>query len=226
LLQGYLSPRNILHLHCSTASLPPNIQCPKLWLTLFNQYRIKQKIHSSSNFQDSTRELLFSKGTIPLWLIDSLGIKSGLSLYLEASPPSTFHTRRYDHYITKERGLISLLQLISISPQYASISTHEDPLSSPKHAHDTRDTKYPHLSPAISTSIHRTMLSNAGASNRMPGHQEFRHMSTGSLNIPPGGLNGSTNGPPPHMGAMSRFDGPRSPPGKQSQFEMALQVYV
>ena len=141
-------------------------------------------------------------------------------MYLEASPPSLFQTQRYDHYITEDRGLISLPKLILISLQYASISTHGDPSSSSKQAHDIRNNKYPHLSPAIATSIHRTMLSNAGASNRMPGHQEFRHMSTGSLNIPPGGLNGSTNGPPPHMGAMSRFDGPRSPPGKQSQSDI------
>jgi hypothetical protein len=143
-------------------------------------------------------------------------------LYLRPAAFSLSYNDDTTHYITKERGLISLPKLISISPQYAPISTLEDPSSSLKHAHDTRDTKYPHLSPAIATSIHRTMLSNAGTSNRMSGHQEFRHMSTGSLNIPPGGLNGSTNGPPPHMGAMSRFDGPRSPPGKQSQFEIVF----
>lgn len=45
-------------------------------------------------------------------------------------------------------------------------------------------------------------------------------MSTGSLNIPPGGLNGSMNGPPPHSGATTRFDGSRSPPGKQSQYDV------
>ena len=54
------------------------------------------------------------------------------------------------------------------------------------------------------------MLSNG---NRMP-QQEFRHMSSGSLNIPPGGING---GQPQNGGMGGRFDQARSPPGKQSQ---------
>jgi hypothetical protein len=42
---------------------------------------------------------------------------------------------------------------------------------------------------------------------------EYRHMSTGSLNIP-GGVNGNGGG----QAAGPRFDGPRSPPGRQSKF--------
>lgn len=53
---------------------------------------------------------------------------------------------------------------------------------------------------------------------------EYRHMSTGSLNIPPptapnanGNGNGNGAGQPP-AGGMGRFEGPRSPPGRQSQY--------
>jgi hypothetical protein len=46
---------------------------------------------------------------------------------------------------------------------------------------------------------------------------EYRHMSTGSLNIPPPSANGS-GGPTTPSGGMGRFDGPRSPPGRQSEF--------
>jgi hypothetical protein len=48
-------------------------------------------------------------------------------------------------------------------------------------------------------------------------------MSSGSLNIPPGGMNGTGNGHP-HLpsNGMARFDGPRSPPGKQSTFDLTL----
>jgi hypothetical protein len=57
-----------------------------------------------------------------------------------------------------------------------------------------------------------TMLSQG--SQRMP--TEYRHMSTGSLNIPPpSALNGS-GGPTTPVGGMGRFEGPRSPPGRQS----------
>ncbi|KAH8779331.1 hypothetical protein BGZ57DRAFT_941511 [Hyaloscypha finlandica] len=51
-------------------------------------------------------------------------------------------------------------------------------------------------------------------SQRMP--TEYRHMSTGSLNIPPpSALNGS-GGPTTPVSGMGRFEGPRSPPGRQS----------
>jgi hypothetical protein len=51
---------------------------------------------------------------------------------------------------------------------------------------------------------------------KMP--SEYRHMSTGSLNIPPPtALNGNGAGQPPAAG-MGRFEGPRSPPGRQSQY--------
>ena len=56
------------------------------------------------------------------------------------------------------------------------------------------------------------MLSQGG--QRMP---EYRHMSTGSLNIPPPSANGS-GGPTTPLGGMGRFEGPRSPPGRQSEF--------
>lgn len=47
---------------------------------------------------------------------------------------------------------------------------------------------------------------------------EYRHMSAGSLNIPPpSALNGSS-GPTTPSGGMGRFEGPRSPPGRQSEF--------
>jgi hypothetical protein len=59
-----------------------------------------------------------------------------------------------------------------------------------------------------------TMLSQG--SQRMP--TEYRHMSTGSLNIPPpSALNGS-GGPTTPVTGMGRFEGPRSPPGRQSEF--------
>jgi hypothetical protein len=62
------------------------------------------------------------------------------------------------------------------------------------------------------------MLNNPGAPTTMPPPPEFRHMSTGSLNIPPGGPNGAVNGQVhAAAGPRARFDGPRSPPGKQSQ---------
>ena len=44
---------------------------------------------------------------------------------------------------------------------------------------------------------------------------EYRHMSTGSLNIP-SGVNGNSGGATPIGG--QRFEGPRSPPGRQSKF--------
>jgi hypothetical protein len=141
-------------------------------------------------------------------------------LYLQSSisrPRHLSFKHQYDHFITSERGLISLSEVDFDRASILSYLHRRKPHRLRRNTHTTLETIItPHLSPAIATSIHRTMLSNAGASNRMPGHQEYRHMSTGSLNIPPGGLNGSINGPPPHMGATTRFDGPRSPPGKQS----------
>ena len=52
---------------------------------------------------------------------------------------------------------------------------------------------------------------------------DYRHMSSGSLSIPTGlgPQNGTSNGQPQNMTAMAagpRFDGPRSPPGKQSEY--------
>lgn len=47
---------------------------------------------------------------------------------------------------------------------------------------------------------------------------EYRTMSNGSVNIPPpSALNGGGGGPP-QPGGMGRFEGPRSPPGRQSEF--------
>jgi hypothetical protein len=77
----------------------------------------------------------------------------------------------------------------------------------------------PHLLHTSTTRINflplsETMLSQG--SQRMP--TEYRHMSTGSLNIPPpSALNGS-GGPTTPSGGMGRFEGPRSPPGRQSKF--------
>jgi len=51
--------------------------------------------------------------------------------------------------------------------------------------------------------------------------QEFRHMSSGSLNIPAGGI---TAAQPQNGGMGGRFDQARSPPGKQSQFTFLWQV--
>lgn len=64
-------------------------------------------------------------------------------------------------------------------------------------------------------------MRNGSASNGGPRDPSFRHMSTGSLNIPNGlgPQNGASNGQPQIMGPMApgqRLDGPRSPPGKQS----------
>lgn len=56
-------------------------------------------------------------------------------------------------------------------------------------------------------------------SDNMP--SEYRHMSTGSLNIPPPtAVNGNGGGPQQNgAGGMGRFEGPRSPPGRQSKWD-------
>jgi hypothetical protein len=46
---------------------------------------------------------------------------------------------------------------------------------------------------------------------------EYRHMSTGSLNIPPASALNGSGGPTTPSGGMGRFEGPRSPPGRQSE---------
>ncbi|KAG9229126.1 hypothetical protein BJ875DRAFT_446249 [Amylocarpus encephaloides] len=54
---------------------------------------------------------------------------------------------------------------------------------------------------------------------------EYRHMSSGSLNIPPPtSLNGNGGGPPP-VGGMGRFDGPRSPPGRQNTSHVPCKFF-
>jgi hypothetical protein len=44
-------------------------------------------------------------------------------------------------------------------------------------------------------------------------------MSTGSLNIPPPSAINGSGGPTTPSGGMGRFEGPRSPPGRQSKFK-------
>jgi hypothetical protein len=56
-----------------------------------------------------------------------------------------------------------------------------------------------------------------GASGELP---PFRHMSTGSLNIPNGLGVAGQNGAGQPLGPGARFEGPRSPPGKQSRFRL------
>ncbi|EPE34362.1 CCCH zinc finger [Glarea lozoyensis ATCC 20868] len=54
---------------------------------------------------------------------------------------------------------------------------------------------------------------------------EYRHMSSGSLNIPPPtAANGNSGGPPP-VGGMGRFDGPRSPPGRQNTSHVPCKFF-
>lgn len=48
------------------------------------------------------------------------------------------------------------------------------------------------------------------------------HMSSGSLNIPPAVINGGAGGPPQPSAAAGRFDGPRSPPGRQSERQVEI----
>ncbi|TVY36660.1 Zinc finger protein [Lachnellula subtilissima] len=62
---------------------------------------------------------------------------------------------------------------------------------------------------------------------RMP--SEYRHMSTGSLNIPPptapnGNSNGNGAGQPP-AGGMGRFEGPRSPPNRQNTSHVPCKFF-
>lgn len=50
-------------------------------------------------------------------------------------------------------------------------------------------------------------------------------MSSGSLNIPPPSAVNGTAGPAPPVGGMGRFEGPRSPPGRQSKiYELSLAM--
>ncbi|KAH8789902.1 hypothetical protein F5882DRAFT_292434 [Hyaloscypha sp. PMI_1271] len=54
---------------------------------------------------------------------------------------------------------------------------------------------------------------------------EYRHMSTGSLNIPPpSALNGS-GGPTTPVSGMGRFEGPRSPPGRQNTSHVPCKFF-
>ncbi len=52
---------------------------------------------------------------------------------------------------------------------------------------------------------------------------EYRHMSTGSLNIPPPTALNGAGPPPPPVGGIGRFDGPRSPPGRQSEIYSTMK---
>lgn len=49
---------------------------------------------------------------------------------------------------------------------------------------------------------------------------EYRHMSSGSLNIPPPNTLNGNGAPPPPAAGMGRFEGPRSPPGRQSTLKI------
>lgn len=60
-------------------------------------------------------------------------------------------------------------------------------------------------------------------SHRMPA--EYRHMSTGSLNIPPPTTLNGNGGPPPAVGGMGRFEGPRSPPGRQNTSHVPCKFF-
>ena len=101
-------------------------------------------------------------------------------------------------------------------------ATRRPPLRGP------RDTIHPDLQRVIQSSLkileqthsHPTLLlpKYNPQSAKMP--SEYRHMSTGSLNIPPptaANGNGSGGPPPNAAGGMGRFEGPRSPPGRQSK---------
>lgn len=73
------------------------------------------------------------------------------------------------------------------------------------------------------------LRNGSAASNGMSRDVPYRHMSTGSLNIPNGlgPQNGASNGQPQGMGPIvpgQRLDGPRSPPGKQSESCHTFQV--
>ncbi|KAK0113876.1 hypothetical protein ONS95_014121 [Cadophora gregata] len=54
---------------------------------------------------------------------------------------------------------------------------------------------------------------------------EYRHMSTGSLNIPPPNALNGAGGPPPPVGGMGRFEGPRSPPGRQNTSHVPCKFF-
>ncbi|CAG8971378.1 hypothetical protein HYALB_00006928 [Hymenoscyphus albidus] len=60
-----------------------------------------------------------------------------------------------------------------------------------------------------------------------PMPSEYRHMSSGSLNIPPPTpINSSSNaGPPPPVGGMGRFEGPTSPPGRQNTSHVPCKFF-
>jgi hypothetical protein len=73
------------------------------------------------------------------------------------------------------------------------------------------------------------LRNGSAASNGMSRDVPFKHMSTGSLNIPNGlgPQNGANNGQPQIMGPIvpgQRLDGPRSPPSKQSEQYYMIQA--
>lgn len=100
-------------------------------------------------------------------------------------------------------------------------------------AHETRSLVRATTPPIPTQNTHRnpTMLSNGAAAPHVRNGSvsggppaeipPYRHMSSGSLNIPTGlGQQPNGNGQPQAAGAMApggRFEGPRSPPGKQSR---------
>ncbi|KAF8866312.1 hypothetical protein BDZ45DRAFT_735588 [Acephala macrosclerotiorum] len=55
--------------------------------------------------------------------------------------------------------------------------------------------------------------------------QEFRHMSSGSLNIPPPSALNGNGAPPPPVGGMGRDFGPRSPPGRQNTSHVPCKFF-
>ncbi|TVY60753.1 Zinc finger protein [Lachnellula suecica] len=58
---------------------------------------------------------------------------------------------------------------------------------------------------------------------RMP--SEYRHMSTGSLNIPPPTAPNGNGGAQPPAAGMQRFEGPRSPPGRQNTSHVPCKFF-
>ncbi|KAL5323172.1 hypothetical protein ACEPPN_007701 [Leptodophora sp. 'Broadleaf-Isolate-01'] len=54
---------------------------------------------------------------------------------------------------------------------------------------------------------------------------DYRHMSSGSLNIPPPNALNGAGGPPPPVGGMGRFEGPRSPPGRQNTSHVPCKFF-
>ncbi|EKD14980.1 uncharacterized protein L3040_003823 [Drepanopeziza brunnea f. sp. 'multigermtubi'] len=54
---------------------------------------------------------------------------------------------------------------------------------------------------------------------------EYRHSSSGSLNIPPPSTIKGSGGPPPPVGGMGRFEGPRSPPSRQNTSHVPCKFF-